>query len=211
MKMGLTIGKTEPSGGANAARSPQSSSEPKLGRRMAPIFLFIVVVVFGMSISGHVVQAIDRLDTPGKQDSADPAVRAAFETDAGHGSSSKAKEEDADDTADHAAADDGDEKQPVFLQIPDMLVSLDAGQGRSTYVKIGFSLEIPNRSHKKSVKKLMPRIVDQCQVYLRELRRGDFTGSAGVLRVREELLRRVSHAVAPIPIDDVLLTGLVVQ
>ena len=52
---------------------------------------------------------------------------------------------------------------------------------------------------------LMPRMVDQFQAYLRELRVDDLKGSAGVLRLKEELLRRVNVAAAPYKVRDVLL------
>ena len=50
---------------------------------------------------------------------------------------------------------------------------------------------------KAGMQALMPRVVDQFQAYLRELRVDDLKGSAGVLRLKEELLRRVNVAAAP--------------
>ena len=44
---------------------------------------------------------------------------------------------------------------------------------------------------------MMPRIVDNFQVYLRELRIEDLQGAAGIYRLREELLLRVNAAVRP--------------
>ena len=57
----------------------------------------------------------------------------------------------------------------------------------------------------------MPRVIDQFQTYLRELRVEDIRGSAGVMRLKEELLRRVNLAVAPTPVHDVLLKEMIVQ
>jgi flagellar protein FliL len=57
----------------------------------------------------------------------------------------------------------------------------------------------------------MPRVVDQFQSYLRELRVDDLHGSAGVLRLKEELLRRINVAAAPYPVKDVLLKEMIVQ
>lgn len=57
----------------------------------------------------------------------------------------------------------------------------------------------------------MPRIVDQFQSYLRELRVDDLHGSAGVMRVKEELLRRINIAASPYPVRDVLLKEMIVQ
>ena len=46
---------------------------------------------------------------------------------------------------------------------------------------------------------------------MRELRVNDLEGSAGLYRLREELLRRVNVAVYPAKIDAVLFKDIVVQ
>lgn len=207
MAAGLATDHSISKGVTSRLKSSRGGSFLGLGRRTAVVGSAIVVIV-GLSIVSHVVGAIDRTATEPVVASVkldlDADVPVGFETGGGHGGSSGGEDEIEDD-----AAVNGDE--PLFLEVPDMLVSLDAGKGRSIFVKLRFSLELPDPGDKSIVKKLMPRIVDRCQVYLRELRREDFRGSAGMLRLREELLRRVGHAVAPVQITDVLLTDLVVQ
>ena len=58
---------------------------------------------------------------------------------------------------------------------------------------------------------LSPRIIDNFQVYLRELRVEDLRGSAGIYRLREELLARVNNAVHPTKVKDVLFKDMLVQ
>ena len=48
---------------------------------------------------------------------------------------------------------------------------------------------------------VMPRIIDNFQIYLRELRVEDLRGSGGIYRLREELLARVNAAVAPVKVE----------
>ena len=100
---------------------------------------------------------------------------------------------------------------PVFYALPDLLVSLNTGERRSNFLKIKVSLELPNAADQARIERLQPRIVDYCQVYLRELRLEDLRGSAGTTRLRQELLRRIATAVAPVPVNDVLLSEMVVQ
>ena len=57
----------------------------------------------------------------------------------------------------------------------------------------------------------MPRVIDNFQTYLRELRIDDLKGSAGMYRLREELLVRVNAAAAPAKITDVLFKEMLVQ
>jgi flagellar protein FliL len=52
---------------------------------------------------------------------------------------------------------------------------------------------------------------DMFQTYLREMRPEELRGSAGTYRLREELLGRANVAVAPIRVNGVLFTQLLVQ
>jgi flagellar protein FliL len=100
---------------------------------------------------------------------------------------------------------------PVFYALPDILVSLNLGERRSTFLKVKINLELSHGEDVPSVEKQMPRIIDFCQVYLRELRLEELRGSAGSLRLREELLRRISAAVEPVPVRDVLFSEMFIQ
>jgi flagellar FliL protein len=58
---------------------------------------------------------------------------------------------------------------------------------------------------------MMPRIIDNFHVYLRELRAEDLRGSAGLYRLREELLIRVQAIADPVVVRDVLFKEVLVQ
>ena len=100
---------------------------------------------------------------------------------------------------------------PVFKDLPDMLVNLNTGERRATLLKLGITLEIAHKEEEKDVTEAIPRITDAFQVYLRELKVDDLRGSAGVYRLREELLMRVNAATAPIKVKDVLIKEFLVQ
>jgi flagellar FliL protein len=57
----------------------------------------------------------------------------------------------------------------------------------------------------------MARVLDAFQVYLRELRRSDLEGSAGIYRLREELQRRVNLAVYPASVENILFKEILIQ
>jgi flagellar FliL protein len=99
----------------------------------------------------------------------------------------------------------------AFYDIPDIIVNIQTADGSPAYLKLGVSLELANVEAKNGLQVLMPRIVDQFQSYLRELRMDDLKGSAGVLRLKEELLRRINVAAAPYKVRDVLLKEMIVQ
>ena len=102
-------------------------------------------------------------------------------------------------------------KNMVYFQLPEMLVNLNSTDRKVHYLKISVSLELEKQEDVVHVQTAMPRIVDNFQVYLRELRVEDLRGSAGLYRLREELLVRVNKAAAPAKVSDVLFKEMLVQ
>ena len=114
--------------------------------------------------------------------------------------------------ADETAAEETtDPVEVVFFDLPEILVNLNTGRRKSTFLKIRVSLELENAEDVARIEAVMPRIIDNFQVYLRELRVEDLKGSAGMYRLREELLTRVTLAVAPSKVSDVLFKEMLVQ
>lgn len=101
--------------------------------------------------------------------------------------------------------------QVAFFDVPDIIVNIQSADGSPAYLKLSTSLELDSADEKAGLTTLMPRIVDQFQGYLRELRIDDLKGSAGVIRLKEELLRRINVAAAPYRVRDVLLKEMIVQ
>jgi len=99
----------------------------------------------------------------------------------------------------------------VFFDLPQMLVNLNTGGKKNNYLKIAISLELTSQEDSVALQNLLPRVVDNFQVYLRELRVEDLRGSAGVQRLRVELLLRVNNAVHPVEVKDVLFKEMLVQ
>jgi flagellar FliL protein len=101
--------------------------------------------------------------------------------------------------------------QVAFSDVPDILVNIQSNDGTPAYLKLSLSLEMDNDLAKTGMQALMPRMVDQFQAYLRELRLDDLKGSEGVVRLKEELLRRADVAAAPYKVRDVLLKQMIIQ
>ena len=99
----------------------------------------------------------------------------------------------------------------VFFDLPEMLVNLNSTGRRPNFLKMRVSLELTSELDVIRVRDFSPRIIDNFQVYLRELRVEDLRGSAGIYRLREELLARVNTAVRPTKVKDVLFRDMLVQ
>ncbi len=106
----------------------------------------------------------------------------------------------------------GEELGPsVYYEVPEMLVNLNTSGRKVGYLKISVSLEVGSEEDFARLDAVLPRIVDDFQVYLRELRVEDLRGSAGLQRLREELFMRVSNAAAPTVVRDVLFREMLIQ
>lgn len=99
----------------------------------------------------------------------------------------------------------------LFLELEPMLVNLDTAGGKPKYLKLTISLEVDKQTSLDELNKKMPRIIDQFQSYLRQLRIEDLNGSAGMFRLKEELLIKVNEAVYPTRVNDVLFKEMLVN
>ncbi|WP_445681944.1 flagellar basal body-associated FliL family protein [Radicibacter daui] len=99
----------------------------------------------------------------------------------------------------------------TYVDMPEMLVNLYTEGRRPSFLKISVSLEVEEAKDQAAITANQPRIIDNFQTYLRELRAEDLRGSAGVFRLREELLRRVNASVYPAKVKDILFKEMIVQ
>jgi flagellar FliL protein len=99
----------------------------------------------------------------------------------------------------------------VYYTLPEMVVNLSSRDTRAKYLKLKVSLEAPNQDVLDALNPVMPRVLDMFQLYLRELRSSDLEGSAGIYRLKEELLRRINLELHPKQINRVLFNEIIVQ
>jgi len=102
-------------------------------------------------------------------------------------------------------------KKTYFVDLDEMIVNLNTTERRQSLLKIKVSLEVAEQKDIAVVRELTPRVVDNFQTYLRELRLDDLRGSAGMYRLREELLTRINIAVEPAKVKAVLFKEMIVQ
>ena len=192
--------KEEKSG--SEAEKPEGAEDAKPKSRFAFLFskkvLMIAAPVLLLAIGG----AVYFLMFAGGEERAAEGAEVADGGD-GHGGGHGEKK---------AAA--GDAHHPVFFEVPDILVNVSSQGGKPVFLKLAVSLEIEGATQEEVAQKLepiMPRIIDQLQTYLRELRLEDLSGSAALFRLKEELLRRINVAAAPVQVKGVLFREMIVQ
>jgi len=100
---------------------------------------------------------------------------------------------------------------PALFDMPEIIVNLNVGNRRASYLKLRAKLEIADSRDLAHVQAAVPRLQDLFTTYLRELRPEELRGSAGTHRLREELIARANIAVRPARVTDVLFVEMLVQ
>lgn len=118
----------------------------------------------------------------------------------------------AEESGDHGEeGSEGGKTSLAFLPVPPMLVNLKSEDGVPRNFRLKVFLELKSSKDRDKVEAILPRVINEFQIYLRELYVKDLKGSAGIYRLKIELLWRVNQAVEPIEIKDVLFQEILIQ
>ncbi len=106
---------------------------------------------------------------------------------------------------------EGEEGPGYFYEMDEILVSMGAAGRKSSFLKMRISLELEKKTDEVRIKAVLPRIIDNFQVFLRGLRIEELQGSHGVYRMKEGLRARVNAAAHPAKVKDVLVQQMLIQ
>lgn len=101
--------------------------------------------------------------------------------------------------------------KPVYYELPEFLVNLSTGGNRVSFLKMSVTLELRDKEAVKTLEANKPRVLDVFNTYLREMRPADVQGSAGIYRLRDELMARVNGTVEEGLVKNILFSEIVVQ
>ncbi|WP_421738572.1 flagellar basal body-associated protein FliL [Caulobacter sp.] len=99
----------------------------------------------------------------------------------------------------------------VFYTLPDIVVNMQTADGKSTFLKLKLTFELPDEETAEVLTPNLPRLQDMFQTFLRELRPEDLNGSQGAYQLRVELLRRVNLVAAPSKVNAVLIEEMLIN
>lgn len=102
-------------------------------------------------------------------------------------------------------------RETFIFNLPPMTVNLNSAGSGPAYMKLSLALEVADEEMMTQIQPRLAKVVDAFQVYLRELRKSDLEGSAGIYRLKEELLRRVNLAIYPAEVESILFKEILVQ
>lgn len=101
--------------------------------------------------------------------------------------------------------------KPVYYELPEFLVNLNSSGSRVSFIKMSVTLELKDAAAVATMDAYKPRITDIFNTYLRELRAADIQGSAGIYRLRTELLTRLNSTIEDGTVKDILFGEIIVQ
>jgi flagellar protein FliL len=101
--------------------------------------------------------------------------------------------------------------KPVYYELPEFLVNLNSTTSRVSFLKMSVTLELRDPAAVLTMDANKPRIMDIFNTYLRELKAADVQGSAGIYRLRTELLTRLNSAIEDGSVKDILFGEIIVQ
>lgn len=173
---------------------------PRKGKRL---ILVIVIVVALLGAAGAGLYFSGMLPIPG-------AEEGEVAAEEGHAEEEEHAAAEGEHGGEHGA---GETKAtgPVFYDMPEFLINLNTGGRGTSFLKMKIALELPSQEMVQKVQAIEPRITDSINTYLRELRVSDLSGSAGLYRLREELLMRINKSLQPDQVNDVLFKEMIVQ
>lgn len=113
----------------------------------------------------------------------------------------------------HGDAAEGAPAAPVvkYYELPQFIVNLSSNTGQTSFIRINITLELPSEEDYITAQQKIPVLQDHFNTYLRDLRASDLAGSAGIYRLREELLARANKSLAPARVSNILFTEILVQ
>lgn len=98
------------------------------------------------------------------------------------------------------------------VDVPEFTINLlGEDENAGHFMKIKLAVELAHKTDTANVNALLPRLQDDWNVFLRQMRPGDMQGSAALQRLKEGLMRRATQSLAPVPVKAVYIRELIVQ
>lgn len=193
----------------NDENPAEGGEEKKSGKKKLLLIIVPVVLLIGGGAGAYFTGMLDSLLGKEAAEAGEHGEEGDSHAakDDGHGDKKSGGKDDGHGKGDGHGGGDG-----AFLEIPTMIVNL-AGDDEDAprYLRLTVQLELADPSKRGEVEAVIPRVIDQFQTYLRELRVRDLRGSAGIYRLQMELLWRVNQAASPVEIKDVLFQEILIQ
>lgn len=199
-------------GAATEGAEGDAAAKPKSKKKLI-IMIVVGLLVVGGGVAGLLMSGVLGGEEGKKKTEKSEDVE---ESDAAHGEDEEeASGHGAEEAGDEAGAEEGGAKskvaKSVFLDLPDIVANLSSPTPRPHFINLKLTLEIASKKDLKTIEDQMPRIKDAFNSYLREIRKEDLEGSAGMYRLENELMLRLEKLFGKDKVKDILFREIIVQ
>lgn len=102
--------------------------------------------------------------------------------------------------------------EAAVVDVPEFTINmLSEDENATHFMKIKLAVELAHKTDVANTNVLLPRLQDDWNTFLRQMRPGDMQGSAALQRLKEGLLRRATQSLDPVPVKAVYIRELLVQ
>lgn len=100
-----------------------------------------------------------------------------------------------------------------YYELPSILVNLNSQNNRNSFLRLVVIMELGQGSSVSSLENATPKLIDAFQLYLRNLTPQELQGSAGMYRLKEDLIDRATKQLEPfgVNVTDILVKEMLVQ
>lgn len=99
----------------------------------------------------------------------------------------------------------------MFIPIEEVTVNLRTNDDSHSWLRVKVTLEVHGKNNYDVAVKMMPKIIDVFQTYLKELRKTDLDGSFGIYKMKDEMLMRINTMLYPAQIEGVFFQEIIMQ
>ena len=192
------------SGVASGAEGEEGAAAEPAKKKGLPLKLIIIAVAGVLVLGGAGAGAFIMLAPKGPPAKADAKKADKKKKDDKKDDKSKVVDKNA------AVIADGP-NGVVFYTLPDIVVNMQTADGKTSYLKLKLTFELPDHDTVDVIEPNRPRLQDMFQTFLRELRPEDLAGSQGSYQLRMEILRRGNPLIAPAKVNSVLIEEMLIN
>ena len=98
-----------------------------------------------------------------------------------------------------------------YYDMDKIVTSLSSSSDKRKFIKISLSLQFSNEQTEELIESKLPLIKDSLQTFLRELRTDDLSGTAGVIMLKTELIKRINKIIEPKEVTDILFKEILMN
>lgn len=101
--------------------------------------------------------------------------------------------------------------EPVFYDFPEIIVNLTTATNENVYLKLSLVFSLNSNNDLENIEHHLPKIKDNLEIFLRELRPVDFSIAGSTITLKEEITKRINATISPMKIEEVLFRTILIN